>query len=122
MILIDEIRLSDLETRSEFKIENESILIRFYNGIDFNMIKNHPKDGSNGFICFFIDKWETEVKKQERDNKISSIIGEEFDDTDINEIDNNYVFVYETDGNMEIIYKAIRKKIENGNFINIWHR
>lgn len=103
MILIDEIEVANNN-------------IRFYNGIDFDMIKKHPKDGSNGFIYFFIDKWENEVKIQERNNRISTILGDE-SEMDIHEIDNNYVVIYQTDGNTEIIYSAIRKKVENGTLI-----
>lgn len=104
MTLIDEIKVSN-------------IIIKFYNGVDFDMIKKHPKDGSNGFIYFFIDKWETEVKIQERNNRLSSILGEE-SEINIHDIDNNYIAIYQTDGNTEIVYKAIRKKVENGTLIN----
>lgn len=101
MTLIDEIKISN-------------IIIKFYNGIDFDMVKKHPKDGSNGLIFFFIDKWETEVKIQKRDNRLLSILDEESEIHDIDDIDNNYIAIYQTDGNTEIVYKEIRKKIENG--------
>ena len=55
----------------EIKVDNTNI--RFYDGIDFNEILNHAKDGSNGFIFCYIDSWEKEVKSYESDSKIVSI-------------------------------------------------
>jgi len=87
--------------------------VRFYNGIDFDMIMNHPNDGSEGFIYFFIDKWVSEVKAQERENKINSLIGKDTTKFDINEIDNNYVAIYQTDGQTMSVYEVIRNKVNN---------
>lgn len=108
MILIDE------------TIVNGTI-IKFYDGIDFNMIMNHPNDGSEGFIYFFIDRWANEVKAHERENKINSLIGDESNKFDINDINNNCISIYQTDGQTMGIYEIIRKKVDqNVPIYNNW--
>ena len=100
MILIDEI------------LENE-IPVRFYNGIDFDIILNHPQDGSGGMIICFMDRWVDEVKRYVRDSKIDYLInGSKLNELEPH-INNNYVCIYQTSGNTELIYKVIRQKWES---------
>lgn len=98
MILIDETNI-------------EGIDVKFYNGIDFDVVVNHPNDGSNGFIYFFIDNWVEEIKKHRRNNKIDSII-ENSKIFDPEDIENNYIAVYQTSGYTSEVYKTIREKVE----------
>jgi hypothetical protein len=107
MILIDEIIV--MET-----------LVKFYEGINFDEVINHPKDGSNGFIIFFINKWIDEVSSYNRDKKIESIVnGEPFREFESEDIENSYVSIYQVDGvGIQEMYKTIRKKIESNSFPN----
>lgn len=107
MILIDEIIVINTP-------------VRFYEGINFDEVINHPKDGSNGFIIFFINKWVDEVHSYNRDKKIESIVnGEPFKEFESEDIDNSYVSIYQVEGvGIEEMYKTIRKKIESNSFPN----
>lgn len=107
MTLIDEIVVMDIP-------------IKFYEGINFDEAIKHSKDGLNGYIIFFINKWEDEVHLYNRDNKIDSIINNsEFREFKSEDIENTYVSIYQVDGvGVEEMYKTIRKKIENRNFPN----
>lgn len=107
MTLIDEIVVMDIP-------------VKFYEGINFDEAIKHSKDGLNGYIIFFINKWEDEVHLYNRDNKIDSIINNsEFREFKSEDIENTYVSIYQVDGvGIEEMYKTIRKKIENKNFPN----
>jgi len=107
MTLIDEIVVMDIP-------------VKFYEGINFDEAIKHSKDGLNGYIIFFINKWEDEVHLYNRDNKIDSIINNsEFREFKSEDIENKYVSIYQVDGvGVEEMYKTIRKKIENKNFPN----
>lgn len=90
----------------------------FYNGIDFNIIMNHSKDGSNGFIFCFIDSWIKEVNSWERDSKIDSVLTNEiFKKFNNQDIENNYVAIYQLAG-MEpnTLFQIIKEKVINKNF------
>jgi hypothetical protein len=91
------------------------IEISYYEGIDFNLINNHPKDGSKGMIIFFIYNWYKEV----RENKINQIINDKINNIDIDDINNNYIAIYQAENiGIEILYETIKSKIEKGNFPN----
>lgn len=92
--------------------------VSFYNGINFDVIINHPKDGSNGFIFCFIDNWSKSVKSWERESKIDSVLTNElvkkFNSQDI---ENNYVAIYQLDGiETNILFEIIKEKVINKNF------
>lgn len=97
------------------EIEQKRVNIRFYNGVDFDILINHSKDGSDGFIFCFMDSWIKEVQKYNRDNKIKSVINNtEYSDFDWDSIDNNYICIYQADGiGIDILYQAIREKVIN---------
>ena len=101
MILIDE-------------IVSMGSTVRFYNGIDFDMIDDHPKDGSDGFLYFFVDKWVDEISIYKRESKINSIIGDGSKIVDIESINNNWIAIYQTDGNTKAIYDIIKTKFDDG--------
>lgn len=93
-------------------IEVDGINIKFYEGIDFDMVINHPKDGSNGFIYFFIDSWKEEVKRNRRNEIIDSIVDDKHISKDLDEIDNNYICIYQTSGETSRVYNTIREKVD----------
>jgi len=88
----------------------DEVYIRYYNGIDFNEIMNHPNDGSGGFIICFIDNWSSEVKRYIRNCNIDNIINKTDIDCNV-ELNNNYISIYQTSG--IDIYESIREKIKN---------
>jgi hypothetical protein len=107
MTLIDEIIVMDIP-------------VKFYEGINFDEAIKHSKDGLNGYIIFFINRWEDEVHLYNRDKKIDSIINNsEFREFESEDIENPYVSIYQVDGvGIEEMYKTIRNKIENKNIPN----
>lgn len=97
---------------SEEKIQDNNV--KYYKGIDFNIAQKHPKDGSGGFLFFFVEKWSDEVKKYNRESKIDNIIDSKpIDNFDIDQLDNNYICIYQTDGNFDVIYESIKNNINN---------
>jgi len=105
MILIDSMNYENTE-------------VRFYSGIDFNKLIEHPKDGSNGFIFCFINNWVKEVTSYNRELKISSIVNDEnFNEFDWKLIDNNYINIYQTDGiGIDVVYETVRNKLIKNQF------
>jgi hypothetical protein len=98
---------------------NSGIVIRYYEGIDFNIVLKHPKDGSRGMLIFFIEKWQDEVIKWRRENKINKILGDNYIESNLYEIENNFIAIYQSDGvSTKEIYEVIRKKVESGNLPN----
>lgn len=96
----------------------DNIKASFYDGIDFDIIINHPKDGSNGFIFCFIDNWVKEVKSWERNSKINSVLTNEivkkFNNQDI---ENNYIAIYQLDGTEPgVLFQIIKEKFINKSF------
>lgn len=105
MILIDEIIV-------------ENVNIKFYDGIDFDLLLNHSKDGSDGFIFCFINNWVTEVKSYNRQRKLTSVVDDiSYEEFDWEKIDNNYISVYQTEGvGVSSVYQVIRSKVERNQF------
>lgn len=90
--------------------------IEFYDGVDFNTLINHAKDGSEGFIFCFMDSWIKEVKTYNRNNKLNSIIeNTDYSDFDWGDINNDFVAIYQADGiGIELLYQTIRDKVIRG--------
>ena len=100
------------------KMVVDDTYVSFYNGIDFDYLMNHPKDGSNGFIFCFIDNLVKEVKIWERESKIDSVLTNElvkkFNSQDI---DNNYIAIYQLEGTEPgVLFKVIKEKVLNKSF------
>jgi len=90
----------------------DGVNVKYYDGIDLKLAQNHPKDGSNGFIFCFVDNWVNEVKKYNRESKIDNILSdEEVIDFDMDNLNNSYICIYQTDGNLEQVYNAIKGNI-----------
>lgn len=105
MILIEEIFVDEVK-------------VKFFDGIDFNIIMKHPKDGSEGFIFCFIDNWSTSLKRWERDSKIKSVINnEQFKKFKSEELDNGYIAIYQLEGTEPgVLFEVIKEKVLNKNF------
>lgn len=105
MILIDEITV-------------DNVNVKFYEGMDFDLLINHAKDGSNGFIFCFIKNWVNEVKSYNRQRKLSSVVDDiEYEEFEWEKIDNNFISVYQTEGmGIHDVYQTIRKKVERKQF------
>ncbi len=89
--------------------------INFYDGVDFDILIDHPKDGSKGFLICFLESWVNEVKIYNRNNKIKSVFNkEEYCDFEWEKINNNFISIYQADGiGVFEIYKVIRNKFIN---------
>jgi hypothetical protein len=82
----------------------------FYDGIDFEMIRNHKEE--NGFLIFFVDSYINSIKVWERENRLNSILeGTDFEDFESEKYQNNHIAIYQTSGNLIPVYEAIKKKI-----------
>jgi len=89
------------------EVKKSNINIKFYDGIDFNLISNHD---NNDFLIFFVDNFIKEVKKWNRINKINKLTNSGIDFNPM-EINNNYIAIYQTNGDLDIIYKTIRNRM-----------
>ena len=100
MILIDEIGVNN----SSFK---------FYDGVDFDILIKHSKDGSDGFIFCFIDNWIKEVKSYNRQRKLNSIVDNiKYINFEWEMIDNNYISIYQVEGTgIEPVLEAVKNKV-----------
>jgi len=92
--------------------------VSFYNGIDLDVVMNHPRDGSEGFIFCFIENWVTEVKSWERQNKLDSVLSEKrtkkFNSKDL---ENSYLGIYQLQGTEPgVLFNIIKQKVINKNF------
>ena len=87
----------------------------FYDGIDFDMIRDHKEE--DGFLIFFVDSYVSEIKGWERENRINSILeGTDFEDFESEKYQNTSIAIYQTSGSLTPVYEAIKKKIlENSN-------
>ena len=97
----------------EIVVDNS--IIKFYNGIDFDILLKHSNKGSDGFIYCFIDNWVSEVKSYNRQLKLESIINNvKFSKFEWDKINNNYISVYQTDGvGIESVYNSVRERVVN---------
>lgn len=95
------------------EIYYDDTIFKFYNGVDFDILIEHRKDGHDGFIYCFIDNWVKEVKRYNRNNKLKSIIeNTNYKDFEWESVNNNYICIYQTDGiGIDLLYKSIRDKI-----------
>jgi hypothetical protein len=90
--------------------KHESYDIIFYEGIDFDMIRNHS-DESSEFLVFYIESWKSEVDSYKREKRIEELLGGEKDLFDPELIKKNTVAIYLTNGYLEPTHHAIKKKL-----------
>ncbi len=106
-------------------IEEEIIngrICRYYQGIDFEMIKSHPKDGSGGFIVFLVESFMSEIKNHNRDRKLKSLLqNNDFIPVDTDEMLHDFVGIYQYEGiGFKTILSIVKKQINenSSNFLN----
>ena len=99
-------------------MEYEGTIVKFYNGVDFDKLIKHPKDGKKGFIFCFIENWVKEVKSYNRELKLESIVENlEFNEFKWDTLENNYISIYQTSGiGIDVVYETIRCKLEKSQF------
>jgi hypothetical protein len=92
----------------------DNVNIKFYKGMDIDLLLNHNRDGSNGFIFCFIDSWISEVKSYNRQRKLASLVDDiDYEEFEWEMINNNYICIYQTEGvGIDIVYETIRGKLE----------
>ena len=93
----------------ELKIEYNTI--RFYDGIDFEMIHNHR---GNDFLIFFIKSWKEEIIKWERDSKLNTLLNnKDYTDFDVHNMENNYFSIYQVVDNIDGVLYVVKKRLIN---------
>jgi hypothetical protein len=99
-------------------MEYEHTKVKFYNGVDFDKLIKHSKDGSEGFIFCFIENWVKEVKSYNRELKLESLVENvEFNEFKWDTLENNYISIYQTEGvGIDVVYETIRSKLEKSQF------
>lgn len=95
---------------SEHIDESTKIPMKFYFGIDFDRVLSHPSDGSDGLMFCFFENFEEECKKYKRESKINNILYDNNIDN-IDDIDNNYLMLYQTGEYQKQVYESIRDKM-----------
>lgn len=96
----------------EFDINGD--IVRFYDGIDYEFVRNYDK---KEFIVIFIEDWAKEQISFIREAKINSL----FDDKEyqtLEDINNNYIAIYQTSGYLEIVAESIKKKLLSNTNVN----
>lgn len=89
----------------EFDINGDTI--KFYDGIDYEFVRNYD---IKEFIVIFIEDWAKEQISFIRDAKINSLFdGPEY--KELEDINNNYIMIYQTSGYLEIVAESIKKKL-----------
>ncbi len=99
--------------------QHESYDITFYEGIDFDMIRNHD-DTSSKFLVFYIESWKLEVEIWKRDKNIDELLSGEKDLFDPDSIRKNNIAIYLTNGYLEPTHQAIKKKLTETNSWKNW--
>jgi hypothetical protein len=96
----------------EFDINGD--IVRFYDGIDYEFVRNYDKQE---FIVIFIEDWAKEQISFIREAKINSLFdGSEY--KELEDINNNYIMIYQTSGYLEIVAESIKKKLLSNANIN----
>lgn len=99
-------------------IEKEIIngnICYYYHGIDFDVIRSHPKDGSSGFIVFLVESFIKEIKNQNRDRKLKSVLeNKDFIPFDTDEMAHDFVGIYQYEGiGLDKMISIVKKQIRD---------
>lgn len=97
----------------EYIDEEFNTPMRYYFGIDFKKAMCHPKDGSEGMMFCFVESFSDSQKSFERELKIDNLLDGLDTDMINREIDNAYVFIYQTGEYQEQVYTAIKNKMRD---------
>lgn len=90
--------------------QHESYDIRFYDGIDFDMVRSH-RDDSSTFLVFYIESWSKEVDRYRRELSIDFLLEGRDSEFDPELIKKSTVAIYLTNGYLEPTHLAIKKKL-----------
>jgi hypothetical protein len=89
------------------EIDINGNIIKFYDGIDYEFVINYDK---KELIVIFIEDWTKEQISFIREAKINSLFGgQEY--KKLEDINNNYIAIYQTSGYLEIVAESIKKKL-----------
>lgn len=102
------------------KIFIDDIEFSFFEGADFDVIMNHPKDGSKGFLFCFIENWTKEIKSWKRESQINSLLfGNSSKKFNTQELENDFVSIYQLQGtDIDTLFNVIKEKVINRNFLD----
>jgi len=95
---------------SEHIDERTKVPMKFYFGIDFDRVLSHPVDGSDGLMFCFFGNFEEECKKYKRESILNNILHDN-DINSIEDINNNYIVLYQTGEFQKQVYESIRDKM-----------
>lgn len=102
------------------KYRHDSHDILFYEGIDFDVIREH-RDDSGEFLVFYIESWKYEIDRYRREKRIDEVLDGEADLFDPDLIQKNTVAIYLTNGHLEPTHQAIKKKLVEPVQWKNWH-
>lgn|SRR5574343_450786 len=79
-------------------IDNKTMNVHVYDGVDIDLLRTHPKDGSNGFLLIFLttDQFNNLDKTLNREKCIDLIQGIELpgDFYKLSKLNNDYIAIY----------------------------
>lgn len=104
----------------KFVVDNHDVY--FYDGIDIEVIKKHPSDGTAGFIFCFIDSWVETIKNYERESKIDSLLNNKVNEKfNIEHLDNSFLSIYQMSGTEpNSVYNIVKQKVLSKSFLPTW--
>lgn len=88
--------------------------IKFYDGIDYEFVLNYNK---KELIVIFIENWKKEELRFTRDAKIKSLL-ENKEYKKLDDINNMYIVIYQTNGYLEIMAESVKKKFMSNSTVN----
>ena len=94
----------------QFKVSDT--LVKFWSGFDIESILNHPKDGTSGYMVVLVESIKMEYLRYSRNLKIDQICsdkGERDFYKIIENIENDYVLIYQSRGEQNVILVDIIK-------------
>lgn len=80
-------------------IKCDDSVYKFFEGCDLGQLMKHARDGSEGHLICFCENLKLEIKKWNRQSKLASILdNDKFKKFSFNQIENNYVRIYQNCG------------------------
>jgi hypothetical protein len=94
----------------QFKVSDT--LVKFWSGFDLELILNHPKDGTSGYMVVLVESIKMEYLRYSRNLKIDQICSDKRERDFykiIENIENDYVLIYQSRGEQNVILVDIIK-------------
>lgn len=98
------------------EIEINNFSIKFYFGMNIDIILKHPNDGSSGFIYCFIESFKEEMIRFKREIKIDDLFENKrvnIDNLSNFDINNSYVCIYQTGELQNETFKIVKEILLN---------